>query len=180
MPVSVGSEGSNTGFARKLMRKPPIPRAVPHRRPGERWTTVGACGVLAFGHAARAAVDAPHAAYLSVLDLLAVTAALGVVLQLVFVDDDLSWLSAGGVAVLLGAANVVGLTIALPGTNATRYPLLSFVMLAASAFVVFEAQRALRRPERLRTRQTAPPAARARRETAPAPAARRDPERPAA
>jgi peptidoglycan/LPS O-acetylase OafA/YrhL len=162
------------------MRKPPIPRAVPHRRPGERWTTVGACGVLALGHATRAAVDAPHAAYLSVLDVLAVAAAIGVVLQLAFVDDELSRLSAGGVAVLLGAANIVGLTVALPGTHETRYPLLSLVMLATSAFVVFEALRALRRPERLRTRQIALPAARARRETAPAPAARRDPERPAA
>ena len=162
------------------MRKPPIPRAVPHRRPSERWMTVGACGVLALGHATRAAVDAPHAAYLSVLDTLAVAAALGVVLQFLLVDDDLSWLAAGGIAVLLGAANVVGLTIALPGTHETRYPFLSVVMLAASAFVIVAAVRALRRPGRLRTRQTAPLAARARREMAPAPAARRDPERPAA
>ena len=43
------------------MRKPPIPRAVPHRLPRERWATAGACGVLALGHATRAAVDAHHA-----------------------------------------------------------------------------------------------------------------------
>jgi hypothetical protein len=142
--------------------------------------TVGACGVLALGHVTRAAVDVPHAAYLSVLDVLAVAAALGVALQLLVVDDDLSWLAAGGTALLLGAANIVGLTVALPGTNETRYPLLSFVMLAASAFVVVEVLRALRRPGRLRTQRPALPAARARRETAPAPAAHRDPERPAA
>ena len=162
------------------MRKPPIPRAVPHQRPNERWATAGACGVLALGHATRAAVDAPHAAYLSVLDTLAVAAAVAVVLQLVFVDDDLSWLSAGGVALLLGAASLVGLTVVLPGTRATRYPILSVVMVAASAFVVFEALRALRRPELLRRRRPVPPAARARRETERAPAARRGPARPAA
>ena len=94
-----------------------------------------ACGVLALGHATRAAVDAPHTAYLSVLDTLAVAAALGAALQLALVDDDLSWLSAGGVALLLGTLSTVGLTVALPG-EATRYPLLSVVMLGASAFVV--------------------------------------------
>jgi len=162
------------------MRKPPIPRAVPHQRPSERWATAGACGVLALGHATRAAVDAPHAAYLSVLDILAVAAAVGVMLQLVLVDDDLSWLSAGGVALLLGVANVVGLTVALPGTGGTRYPGLSIVMLGASVFVVVASLRALRRPEPLRTQQPVHPAARARRETEPARATRRGPERPAA
>lgn len=162
------------------MRKPPIPRAVPHQRPRERWATAGACGVLALGHATRAAVDAPHAAYLSVLDTLGVAAAVGVALQLTLVDDELSWLSAGGVAILLGAASVVALTVGLPGATATRYPLLSVFMLATSAFVVAESARALRRPEPLRRRPHVHPAVRARRGTARARATHRGPERPAA
>jgi len=162
------------------MRKPPIPRAVPHRPPRERWATAGACGVLALGHATRAAVDAQHVAYLSVLDTLGVAAAVGVGLQLAYVDDALSWLSAGGVAVLLGLAGLVALTAGFPGASPTRYPLLSVVTLGASVFVIAESALALRPPERLRRQPRAHPAARARRGTVRVPGARRGPERPAA
>jgi hypothetical protein len=102
--------------------------------------------VLALGHATRAAVDAPHAAYLSVLDVLGVAAAIGVALQLARIDDELSWLSASGVALLLGLASAVSLTVGLPGSSATRYPALSLLMLALCAFVIAESARALRRP----------------------------------
>lgn len=162
------------------MRKPPIPRAVPHRRPSERWATAGACGVLALGHATRAAVDAPHAAYLSVLDTLALAAAVGVAVQLACIDDELSWLSATGVAMLLGVSSVVALTVGLPGASATRYPALSVVMLAACAFVIASSARAVRRPALPRRLRRAHPVARVRRGTARGPAARRGPERPAA
>ncbi len=162
------------------MRKPPIPRAVPHRRPSERWLTAGACGVLAFGHATRAAVDAPHAAYLAVLDTLGLAAAVAVAVQLWYIDDELSWLSAIGVSILLGVSSVVALTVGLPGATTTRYPALFVLMLAACAFVISQAVLVLRRPELLRTRPRAHPAVRARRGTARGPAARPGPERPAA
>ena len=93
------------------MRKPPIPRAVPHRLQRERWAAVGACGVLVLGHAARAVVDAHHLAYLSVLDVLAIAAALGAGAQLVLVDDAISWYSAVGLASLVAAASFVSLTV---------------------------------------------------------------------
>ena len=64
------------------MRKPPIPRAVPHRLQRERWAAAGACGVLAIGHTARVAVDAHHLAYLSVLDVAAIVASIGAGVQL--------------------------------------------------------------------------------------------------
>ena len=162
------------------MRKPPIPRAVPHRSPRERWATVGACGVLALGHATRAAVDAPHAAYLSVLDALGVAAAVFVGVQLLAIDDPLSWFSAASVAALLGASEVVALMIGLPGSSPTRFAAVSLITIAASAFVIVEAARALTRPERLRIRPRAHRAVRARRGTARAPGARQDPARPAA
>jgi len=162
------------------MRKPPIPRAVPHQRPSERWLTAGACGVLALGHATRAAVDAPHAAYLSVLDTLGLAAAVAVAVQLWYIDDELSWLSAIGVSILLGLSSVVALTVGLPGANTTRYPALSVLMLATAVFVISRAALVLRRPELPRRRPRAHPAARARRGTGPGPAARRGPERPAA
>jgi hypothetical protein len=162
------------------MRKPPIPRAVPHRSPRERWATAGACGVLALGHAARAAVDAPHAAYLSVLDTLGVAAAVGVAVQLLAIDDPLSWFSAACVAALLGASAIVALTVGLPGSSPTRFAAVSLITIAASAFVIVEAARALTRPEPLRTRPREHRAVRARRGTARAPAAHRDPARPAA
>jgi hypothetical protein len=162
------------------MRKPPIPRAVPHRSPRELWATAGACGVLALGHAARAAVDAPHAAYLSVLDSLGVAAAVAVGAQLLAVDDPLSWFSAAGVAALLGASAIVALTVGLPGSDPTRFAAVSLITIAASAFVIVEALLALTRPELLRTRPRAHHAARARRGTARAPGAHRDPARPAA
>src|SRR5690242_4342315 len=133
------------------MRKPPIPRAVPHQSPRERWATAGACGVLALGHATRAAVDSQHAAYLTVLDSLGVAAAVGVGAQLVLVDDALSWFSAACVAALLGASAIVTLTIGFPGSSPTRYAVLSIVTIAASAFVIAESARALMRPERPRT-----------------------------
>jgi len=162
------------------MRKPPIPRAVPHRSPRERWATAGACGVLALGHAARAAVDAPHAAYLSVLDSLGVAAAIGVGVQLLAIDDPLSWFSGACVAALLGLSAIVALTVGLPGSSPTRFAAVSLITIAASAFVIVEAARALTRPEPLRTRPRAHRAARARRGTARAPGAHRDPARPAA
>jgi hypothetical protein len=161
------------------MRKPPIPRAVPHRRPSERWLTAGACGVLALGHATRAAVDAPHAAYLAVLDTLGLAAAVAVAVQLWYIDDELSWLSAIGVSILLGVSSVVALTVGLPGAT-TRYPALSVLMLAACASVISQAVLVLRRPELLRTRPRAHHAAQARRGRARGPAARPGPERPAA
>src|SRR3989442_7851650 len=128
------------------MRKPPIPRAVPHRSPRERWATAGACGVLALGHATRAAVDAPDAAYFSVLDALGVAAAVFVGVQLLAIDDRLSWFSAECVAALLGASAIVALTIGLPGSSPTRFAAVSMITIAASAFVIVEAARALPRP----------------------------------
>ena len=162
------------------MRKPPIPRAVPHRSPRERWATAGACGVLALGHATRAAVDAQHAAYLTVLDSLGVAAAIGVGVQLLAIDDALSWFSAACVAALLGLSSIVTLTIGFPGSSPTRYAALSIVTIAASLFVMAVSALALMRPERPRTRPHVPLVARARRGTARAPATRRDPARPAA
>lgn len=118
------------------MRKPPFPRAVPHRFSRERWAAVGACGVLALGHATRAAVDAHHLAYLAVLDALSSAAAVGVGAQLLFVDDSISWWSAGGVASLLAAGSVVTLTVGFPGTNPVGLGTASAVTLLASVAVL--------------------------------------------
>ena len=118
------------------MRKPPIPRAVPHRPPREHWATVGACGVLALGHATRAAVDSHHVAYLSILDLLGVAAAIGVGIQIALVDDGVSRVLAAGVAALLGAASIVSVTIGFPGAAPAGFGLVPLVTLAASAYVL--------------------------------------------
>jgi hypothetical protein len=182
------------------MRKPPIPRAVPHRSPRERWATVGACGVLVLGHAARAAVDAPNLAYLSVLEAFAAAAALGVGLQLAFVDDAIAHMSAAGVAALLAAASIVSLTVGFPGSDPDGLGrLVPLITLVASAYLLFASAAALfelREHDRERawavhpsasTRRVHPRrlrlshlAARAPRGTARAPEARRDPARPAA
>jgi hypothetical protein len=181
------------------MRKPPIPRAVPHRLQRERWAAVGACGVLALGHAARAVVDAHHLAYLSVLDVLAIAAALGAGAQLVLVDDAISWYSAVGLASLVAAASLVSLTVGFPGASSTRLNGIPLMLLLASACVlvtagfrwveqhrvtrdeVYAAHPAgLTRRARLRRPQPAPHAARAPRGTGLVRRARRDPARPAA
>ena len=187
------------GFARSRMRKPPIPRAVPHRLQRERWAAAGACGVLALGHATRAAVDARHLAYLSVLDLLAVAATLGAGLQLTLVDDAISWYSAAGVAALVGAASLVSLTVGFPGTDPTGLGTVSLILLVVSAGVVVAASMRwadhrrntrdgasdadpdrVTRPAHLRTRRLAPLVGRAPRGRARARRARRDPAHPAA
>ena len=181
------------------MRKPPIPRAVPHRPLRERWAAAGACGVLAVGHATRAVVDAQHVAYLSVLDGLCGAAAIAAAVQLARVDDEISWGSAAGVAALLGTATIASLTLGFPGMGAVAFGPAATVTLAACAYVLFRSTVVLlerrrdhrvvslldhpsvaTRRERLRTPRPARLAARARRGTAPAPAARRGPARPAA
>ena len=181
------------------MRKPPIPRAVPHRLPRERRATAGACGVLVLGHVTRAVVDARHLPYLSVLDLLAVAAAIGVAAQIFLVDDAFARISAAALAGLLGAASIVSLTVGFPGSDADGLTALPLIMLAASAYLLgtsivalFELRRADRaraaaghpsaatRPVRLRTRRPSLLAGRAPRGRARVPAAHRDPARPAA
>jgi hypothetical protein len=181
------------------MRKPPIPRAVPHRRRRERWAAVGACGVLVLGHAARAVVDAHHLAYLSVLDVLAVAAALGAGAQLLLVDDAISWYSAVGLASLVATASLVSLTVGFPGANSTGWAGVPLILLLASACVLVTAglrwaeQRHMTRDEaravraagvtrraRLRRPPPALRAERAPRGTGPVRRARRDPARPAA
>ena len=198
--VSVGSyPQKETGFARSRMRKPPFPRAVPHRPPREHWATVGACGVLALGHATRVAVDSHHVAYLSILDLLGLAAALGVGIQIALVDDGISRVLAAGVAALLGAASIVSVTIGFPGAAPDGFGLVPLFTLAASAYVLgasIVGHVARRRTERdhasarhpsaptrrahLRTRRLAHRVVRAPRGTAPARGARRGPARPAA
>lgn len=181
------------------MRKPPIPRAVPHRLPREHWATAGACGVLVLGHTTRAVVDVRHLPYLSVLDLLAAAAAIGVGAQILLVDDALARIAAAALAALLGAASIVSLTVGFPGSDADGLTALPLITLAASVYLLvtsivalFELRRADRvraaaghpsastRPVRLRTRRLSLLAGRAPRGRAPAPAARRDPARPAA
>ena len=181
------------------MRKPPIPRAVPHRLQRERWAAAGACGVLAIGHAARAAVDAQHLAYLSVLDVLAIAAAIGAGLQLALVDDSISWCTAAGLAALVGAGSLVSLTVGFPGANRTGIDAVSLVVLLASAYVVLatgirwaERRRVERdgtceshpasatRREHLRTPRPVHLAGQAPRGMARARRATRDPARPAA
>ena len=181
------------------MRKPPIPRAVPHRLQRERWAAAGACGVLVLGHIARAVVDAHHLAYLSVLDGLAVAAAAGAGAQLAIVDDAISWCSAGGVAALVAAGSLVSLTVGFPGTNPAGIDALPLILLVASAVVLVatadrwsEQRRVERRdgsrahPSRatrrahLRRLQPAHHAVRALRGTERARRAHRDPARPAA
>jgi len=181
------------------MRKPPIPRAVPHRPPRERWAAAGACGVLVLGHATRAAVDSQHVAYLTVLDSVGVIAAAGVGVQLALVDDAISWYSAAGVAALLGSASIVSLTVGFPGTNPQGLSIVGLVSLVASVFVVYQAVAVLTerrrlgrdaasaghpsaatRPGHLRRPRPAHHVARARQGTAPVRATRRDPARPAA
>lgn len=181
------------------MRKPPIPRAVPHRLQRERWAAVGACGVLALGHAARAVVDAHHLAYLTVLDVLAVAAAIGAGLQLLLVDDAISWYATAGLASLVATASLVSLTIGFPGASSTGLSGVPLILLAASACALVtagfrwaEQPRVTRdetytahpagvtRPERLRRPPPEPLAAQAPRGTGRARRARRDPARPAA
>ena len=181
------------------MRKPPIPRAVPHRLQRERWAAAGACGVLAIGHTARVAVDAQHLAYLSVLDVVAIFACVGAGVQLTLIDDDISWGTAAGVAVLAAAGSLVSLTVGFPGTSPTGIGVVSVVILAASACVLLAvalrwagAQRSARagisethpavatRRAPLRTPRNARLAAPARPGTERARRAHRDPARPAA
>lgn len=181
------------------MRKPPIPRAVPHRLQRERWAAVGACGVLALGHIARAVVDAHHLAYLSVLDVLAIAAAAGAGAQLALIDDAISWCSAAGVAALVAAASLVSLTVGFPGTNPTGLGAVPGILLVISVGVLLatadcwsERRRVARRdgssahPARamrqahLRRLQPVHHAARALRGTERARRAHRDPARPAA
>ena len=89
------------------------------------------------------------------LDTLGVAAAVGVAVQLLAIDDLLSWFSAACVAALLGASAIVALTVGLPGSSPTRFATVSMITIAASAFVIVEAARALTRPEPLRTRPRA-------------------------
>jgi hypothetical protein len=181
------------------MRKPPIPRADPRRLPREHWATAGACGVLVLGHAARAVVDVRQLPYLSVLDLLAAAAAIGVGAQIFLVDDALARISAASLAALLGAASIVSLTVGFPGTETNGFAAIPLITLAASVYLLvtsiaalFELRRTNReraasghpsastRPVRLRTRRLSLPAGRAPRGRARDPEARRDPARPAA
>jgi hypothetical protein len=179
------------------MRKPPIPRAVPHRLQRERWAAAGACGVLAIGHTARVAVDAHHLAYLSVLDVVAIFASVGAGMQLALIDDDISWGTASGVAILAAAGSLVSLTVGFPGTDPAGIGVVSVIVLAASVCLLAaagirwaEARRAARatpthpaaatRPERPRTPPTARRVGPARRGTERVRRAHRDPARPAA
>lgn len=179
------------------MRKPPFPRAVPHRQSRERWAAAGSCGVLAIGHAMRAAADAHHLAYLSVLDVVAIVAALGAGLQLLLVDDLISWWSAAGVATLLGAVSLVTMTVGFPGRPAAGLLAEPAISLCASGAVIVaalvrgnrayavrrdgdsEPRAAVTPPARLRTLLPARHVARAPRGTERAREAHRDPARPA-
>jgi hypothetical protein len=169
------------------MRKPPVPRAVLHRDSrGRRLGALG-CGALAGFEALRVATATTHVAYLAVLLGLGALAAAAAGIQLLFVDDMISWACAIAVAIVLSACEIVLRTVGFPGVTTPTFDLLGAAALTASCIVVVAAAAQWRAGHAGVTRQallqTPPPERRveqARQGMAPVRRGRRDPARPAA
>jgi len=150
------------------MRKPPIPRAVLHRDSRGRRLGAVACGALAAAETLRVVTATTHVAYLAVLLGLGTAAAAAAGVQLLLVDDAISWTCAVAVAIVLSACEIVLRTVGFPGVATPTFDLLGAVALTASAVVITTAiaqsrpSRSVTRQELLRTPRPEPPVARAR------------------
>ena len=159
------------------MLHPPVPRHDAHRVFTARWIAVGACGVLAAVHAMRAAALFHQTPYLGVLVGLAAVAAAATLVQLILIDDAISWTCAQVLAVGLAACYLFTLVSDLPGTTRASLSVAGVTCLVAAATVLGAS---LTRPVRLRTRPRAHLARRVHRGTTPARPAPPGPARPAA
>lgn len=169
------------------MRKPPVPRAVQHR--GSRGRRLGAigCAGLAAAETLRVATATTHVAYLAVLLGLGAIAAAAAGVQLLLLDDVISWLCAIAVVLVLGACEVVLRTVGFPGLTTSSFDALGAAALGGSVAVVAAAAVQWRATRSVVSRQGLPRTpprerrvARAPRETAPARPARQGHARPAA
>jgi hypothetical protein len=135
------------------MRKPPVPRAVLHRDSrGRRLGAVG-CGALAAAETLRVATATTHVAYLAVLLGLGALAAAAAGIQLLLIDDVISWLCAVAVVIVLGACEIVLRTVGFPGVTTSTFDLLGTAALTASVIVVAAAAAQWRTARTVVTRQ---------------------------
>ncbi len=165
------------------MRKPPVPRAVPHRGSYGRLVAIGACGVLAAVHATRAVIEVGDVAYVAVLLTLGAAGAAAAAIQLSIVDDAISWACTAAVATVLGGSNVVALVAGLPGTSSNGVSAGDAIAIGSAvlALAVWAARRTeVSRPQHPRTPRLELHVRRALRGTELARGAPRGPARPAA